>query len=94
MFTCWVGIIDRESDSLFTYRPSDSWSKFYDPDFIPMFAPTFTDPALEEQANMICKGNSFCLFDIAVTKRVEIGAATMQGMQIRDTAIDMSKPSK
>ena len=59
-----------------------------------MFAPTYTDTTLEEEAKEVCGDDSFCLFDIAATKRVEIGAATMDGQEMLETIVEMSKPSK
>ena len=91
---CLTGIITNESESLFTYRSAESWSNFYYPDFLPVFAPTFSNTTLEKEAQKICGDDSFCLFDIAATKRVEIGAATMLGMEMRDNIIEMSKPSE
>ena len=42
----------------------------------------------------VCGDDSFCLFDIAATKRVEIGAATMEGQEMLETIVEMSKPSE
>ena len=58
-----------------------------------MFAPTFNDTNLQKEAKDICGEDTFCLFDIAATKRVEIGAATMEGQETLDTIMEMSKPS-
>ena len=91
---CSAGIIAHESESLFTYRSAESWSNFYCPGFLPVFAPTFSNTTLEKEARKICGDNSFCLFDIAATKRVEIGAATMQGIEMLNNIIAMSKPSE
>ncbi len=44
-------------------------------------------------AREICKGDSFCLFDIAATGRIEIGMATMQGVKMVNTIEEMTKPS-
>ena len=59
-----------------------------------MFAPTFTDTTLQEEAKEVCGDDSFCLFDIAATKRVEIGAATMVGQEMLETIVEMSKLSE
>jgi len=88
------GIMDNPADSLFTYAPGRNWSDFYDPNFSPMFLPTFDDPALEKEATSICGSDVFCLFDIAATKRVEIGVATMEGGEDFDNLVDMSVPSE
>lgn len=74
-----IGIIDNANDSLFTYGSEESWSTFYQPDFDPAFAPTFSSPALEQQANAICGNDPFCRFDIAATSRTDIGLTTLQG---------------
>ena len=73
-----TGIIDNANDSLFSYNESlgESWAYFYDPDYTPAFAPTFDDPDLEAEAIEICGDSAFCLFDIAATKRPEIGMTT------------------
>ena len=42
----------------------------------------------------MCGDDQFCLFDIAATKRVEIGAATMEGLKALDMIIEMSNPSE
>ncbi len=59
-----------------------------------MFAPSFTNPSLEEEAKSVCGDDSFCLFDVAATGRVAIGAATMEGQEMLDTIIEMSQPSE
>ena len=89
-----VGIIDNPQDSLFTYRESlgESWAFFYDPDYIPAFAPTFDDPVLEEQANEICGDSLFCLFDIAATRRLDIGATTAIDNVEYEVVVNMSQP--
>lgn len=58
-----------------------------------MFQPTFDDPILEEEAKSVCGDDEFCLFDVAATKRVEIGIATMQGGENFDRIVEMSIPS-
>lgn len=59
-----------------------------------MFEPTFDDPDLEMEARDACGDDEFCLFDIAATKRVEIGTATMQGGEDFDRIMEMSVPGK
>ena len=58
-----------------------SWSDFYDPGFTPIFVPTFSDPALEAQARKLCAGDPACLYDVAVTDRLDIGLATHLGSE-------------
>lgn len=90
----FIGIIDDEADSLFTYAPGTRWSDFYDPNFSPMFQPVFDDPALAEEAKVTCGSDQFCLFDVAATKRLEVGMATMQGGEDFDRIVEMSIPSE
>lgn len=60
-----------------------------------MFTPVFSNPDLENEANEICKGDSMCLFDIAVTGRPEIGMDTVQQQEEIDEIIRMvTIPSK
>ncbi len=59
-----------------------------------MFKPEFNDSVLEEAAKAICKGDTFCLFDIAATKNMDIGMATMMGGENFDAIVSMSEPSK
>ena len=59
-----------------------------------MFEPTFSDSALEEEAKRTCGDDESCLFDIAATKRVEVGLTTMQGGESFDMIVEMSKPSE
>ena len=97
-FTQWlyvfIGIIDNPEDSLFTYQESlgEGWADFYDPDYTPAFAPTFDDPILEEEAVSICGDSLFCLFDIAATKRPEIGMTTAIDNEEYEVVVNMSQP--
>ena len=59
-----------------------------------MFGATFTNATLEKEAKEICGDDKFCLFDIAATGRVEIGAATMEEVKMVETIEEMTKPSK
>lgn len=89
-----LGIISNAEDSIFSYRESlgESWDAFYDPDYMPAFTPTFDDPALEEMAVEICGDSQFCLFDIAATKRPEIGMTTAVNNEEFDMVVNMSQP--
>lgn len=40
----------------------------------------------------MCGDDKYCLFDIAATKKVEIGRATMEGGQAFDEIVNMSAP--
>ena len=94
-FSC-VGIISSPEDSLFSYNEliGESWAFFYDPNYIPAFEPTFDDPFLEELAIEICGDSHFCLFDIAATKRPEIGMTTAVDNENYDVVVNMSQPGK
>lgn len=59
-----------------------------------MFEATFDDPELEMEAKAVCGDDEFCLFDIAATKKVEIGMSTMQGGEDFDNYVEMSVPSE
>ena len=88
-----AGIVDNAEDSLFAYAYGENWLTFYDPDFIPIFELSFTDPDLEELANTLCGDDVFCLYDIAATGRAEIGMSTLQGGQEFEELIELSKQS-
>ena len=89
-----IGIIDNPEDSLFMYDESlgESWADFYDPDYMPAFAPTFNDSSLEEEAISICGDSLFCLFDIAATQRPEIGMTTAVDNEEYEVVVNMSEP--
>ena len=70
------------------------FSSFYDVSFTPLFKPTFTNSTLEKEAKEVCGDDEYCLFDIAATKKVEIGMATMKGGENFDMIVEMSVPSK
>ena len=46
------------------------------------------------EAREACGEDEFCLFDVAATKNVEIGMATMQGGENFDRFMEMSVPSE
>ncbi len=88
-----VGIIDNPSDSLFSYSRGENHKTFYFPNFSPKFDASFTNATLERMAREVCREDNFCLFDIAETGRIEIGMATMQGVEMVNTIEEMMKPS-
>ena len=90
----FTGIIDSPRKSLFTSQPGDNWATFYDPYFVPFFKPVFTDPLLEMQANDLCDGDEFCLFDIAATRSTAIGLSTLEGSQNYEEIVQFSIPGK
>ena len=94
MLIILVGIINSSADSLFTYATGESFATFFDPTFTPVFQPTFSDPALEAQANAICGDDLFCRFDIASTGRTDIGLSTLVGSQTFDEIVALSTASK
>ena len=89
-----IGIVDDPSKSLFSYGPSEDFYSYYDPTFSPVFNPVFSNSSLEEEANVLCQGDISCLFDIAVTGRVEIGISTLEQVEIIVNVTETSKPSK
>ncbi len=86
------GILKSVDESLFTYNPGESFSTFYSPSFIPIFEPTFTNSTLEKLAREVCGDDEYCLFDIAATKTIEIGMATMDGGKEFDEIVKMAVP--
>ena len=89
-----TGIIDTPRDSLFTYQPGENWATYYDPFFSPIFVPNISDPILKQEADSICGGNFFCLFDIAATGRTDIGLSTLVGSEEYDEILEQQIPSK
>ncbi len=88
-------MIDNQSESLFTYENSNSFLAFYDPSFVPVFSPTFSDPLLKQEAMEICMGDLSCLFDIAVTGNKEIGRDTLeQQLMIKERIRLASSPGQ
>lgn len=88
----FLGIINSTEESLFTYNGEESWSTFYQPDFVPFFEPTFSNSLLEQQANTICGDDVFCRYDIAATGRVDVGRATLEGNMELERIINISLP--
>lgn len=87
-----IGFINREEQSLFTYKQNFSWETYYDPNFEPLFEPTFSDASLEQQAMETCGDDVFCLFDVATTGRMDIGLSTLNGSQDFDELVKLSYP--
>ena len=88
----FLGIINSTEESLFTYNDEESWSTFYQPDFIPFFEPTFSSSVLEQQANAVCGDDIFCQYDIAATGRTDIGQATLESNMELERIINISLP--
>ncbi|XP_078669840.1 mucin-like protein [Branchiostoma floridae x Branchiostoma belcheri] len=70
-----------EEESIFYYG-DQTYADFHnqDPSYVPIFEPTFDDPALEQEALEICGDNRECLFDASVTRNVTIGRGTMEAV--------------
>ena len=84
-----VGIIADPAQSLFTYGADGSWDTFYRPDYTPAFGVEFSDPELEEEARSICGDDDLCLFDIAATGDVNIGASTRESGKEQETITEL-----
>ena len=70
-----------ENTTLFTYKPGESTSTFSNASFIPIFLDepiNFTSDSLRVAAELACQGDVNCLFDIASTGDVSVGASTKQ----------------
>ena len=89
----FAGIVS-ETESLFTYPLRESWHTYYDPNFTPSFAPVFANPSLEAEAIEACDNDTFCLYDIATTGRMDIGLSTLDGSRSFDEIVQLSYPSK
>ena len=90
----YLGIISNPDDSKFYYRDGESWQTFHEPTFTPVYQPVFSDPALEAQATALCGNDSFCLFDVAATGRLDIGLSTLSGSRDVELVIQLSLPSE
>ena len=77
--------------TLFTYSPGENMSTYSNPSIVPIFLDepiNFTTDALRIQAELTCQGDVNCLFDIASTGDVSVGASTKQ------VAIQLESESK
>ena len=90
----FAGIIADPGQSLFTYGADGSWGTFYRPDYIPAFGVEFSDPELEEEARATCGDDDLCLFDIAATGDIRIGAATKESGEEQETITELFTTSK
>ena len=84
--------MDSPLDSLFTYRPGESWVTFYDPYFVPVYDPVFSSTQLEQQANTLCGDDLECLFDMAATGRVEIGQVAVDSGREFEEILELQIP--
>ncbi|XP_078588078.1 mucin-like protein [Branchiostoma floridae x Branchiostoma japonicum] len=71
-----------EAESIFYYG-DQNYADFHnqDPSYRPIFATTFDDPELEQEALGVCGDDRECLFDASVTRNVTIGKATMEAKE-------------
>lgn len=67
---------------------------FYDPDFVPLYEPRFTNSTIQTEALEACGGDTFCLFDIAATGRMEVGLSTLSASQELEDIIEVSQPGR
>ena len=54
----------------------------------------FANPSLEAEAIEACDNDTFCLYDIATTGRMDIGLSTLDGSRNFDEIVQLSYPSK
>ena len=54
----------------------------------------FADSNMQMQAIEACGGDSFCLFDIAATGRMEVGLSTLAASQELEEIIEVSRPGR
>ncbi|XP_068682562.1 uncharacterized protein [Montipora foliosa] len=70
-----------DSISLFTYNPGENTSTFSNASFVPVFLDEpidFGSDELRTAAELACQGDVNCLFDIASTGDVSVGASTKE----------------
>ena len=92
-----TGIVQRNK-SLFTYHGGKSYESFVDYGFTPVFLDEtnlhFSNLRLEREANSVCGKNKECLFDVAVTGKVNIGKATLESLSELEKRRNQSKVGK
>ena len=78
-----LGTVTR-NESLFTYGPGRNHADYFISGYIPIFMEAY-NPVLEKmkaglrkRALRICEQSFQCVFDIAITGRVDIGKDTME----------------
>ena len=89
-----LGIIRNESESIFDYSIEEgtSWSTYFHPNFTPKFEIAFSTPEEKAMAEEVCKGDPFCLYDIAATSDVVVGMSTLNGSETLVEIINASHP--
>ena len=89
------GIITLPEQSLFTYTTAgESFETFFDPEYLPSFGTVFNDPELQAQAEALCGSDQFCLYDVAATRRTDIGLSTLIGNQEFEVIVELALPSE
>ena len=53
----------------------------------------FANESLEAEAREACNNDTFCLYDIATTGRMDIGLSTLDGSRGFDEIVQLSYPS-
>lgn len=68
------------STTLFHYKAGESIASFINDSFVPMFVDdiTFVNNSLKQQAAERCQGDQRCVFDVAVTRNLDVGENTRQ----------------
>lgn len=89
-----TGIIDNAAESLITNRGGAGFADFFDPNFVPLFDTSFSDPELEQNATLLCSGDQQCLFDAAATGRLGVGLGTLNATTRLNTINNITVPSK
>ena len=70
-----------ENTTLFTYSPGENISTYANTSFVPIFLDepiNFATDELRVAAELACRGDVNCLFDIASTGDVSVGESTKQ----------------
>ena len=84
----FLGFVN-ENETLFTYNQQidQSWASFYDPNFRPIFSVT-----VNEDQKTFCRNDSFCLYDLAVTRNTDIATSTLESSSQYDEIVKLSYP--
>ena len=84
-----------DNTTLFSYKPGESTSTFSNASFVPIFLDepiNFTSNELRTRAELVCKGDMNCLFDIASTGDVSVGESTKEvSVQLESEAQALGK---
>ncbi len=59
-----------------------------------MYELVFADPDVEQQALLLCNGEQMCLFDIAVTGKMDVGLSTLIANQEVTLVTQLSLPGQ